>query len=188
MELDPINWVIVHKKGNQHKNTDALSRHPVTPDLEDIEKVVEVVQDVNVVSAEQTNTDMSSLAKTAEVTEKGTVDNSSVRVDNVMGLSELACDAADIGAMQLNYPDIDTVRHWVEHSQRSTRRQLRSTSQSLHRYLRRTEFSCLSIINGLLCCSLSSPLTGDPAAQVVVPPALKHDILFSFKGPGLFSP
>ncbi|KAG1924642.1 hypothetical protein F2P79_026035, partial [Pimephales promelas] len=147
LELDPLNWVIEHKKGNQHKNADALSRRPVTPDMKDVETVVKEVRDVNVVSAEQSNNNISCSA-TAEVAEEGTVTNSSFTADTVMSLSELSCDAADIVAMQQNDPDINTVRQWVERSQRPPRRQL----------------------------------TGEPVAQVVVPPGLKHDILMQLHG------
>lgn len=180
LELDPLNWVIEHKKGSQHKNADALSRRPVTPDLKDVETVVELVRDVNVVSAEQSNNYISCSTKTAEVAEEGTVTDSSSSADNIMSLSELSCDAADIVAMQQNDPDIDTVRYWVERSQRPPRRRLAGTSPSLRKYW--TVFNRLSIINGLLCRSVSCPLTGDPVAQVVVPPALKHDILRQLHG------
>ena len=32
LELDPFNWVMVHKDRARHRNADALSRRPVPPD------------------------------------------------------------------------------------------------------------------------------------------------------------
>ncbi|KAK3568728.1 hypothetical protein QTP86_014757, partial [Hemibagrus guttatus] len=40
LELDPLNWVIVHKDGKQHKNSDALSRRPDTPSPSEAEASV----------------------------------------------------------------------------------------------------------------------------------------------------
>ncbi|KAL0151982.1 hypothetical protein M9458_052700 [Cirrhinus mrigala] len=54
LELDPLNWVIVHKDGHQHKNADALSRHPEESDTDVVEGSVESALQVNVVSSDQT--------------------------------------------------------------------------------------------------------------------------------------
>ncbi|KAK3506113.1 hypothetical protein QTP70_002660, partial [Hemibagrus guttatus] len=48
LELDPLNWVIVHKDGKQHKNADALSRRPDTPSPSEAEASVGEVLEVNV--------------------------------------------------------------------------------------------------------------------------------------------
>ncbi|KAK3510443.1 hypothetical protein QTP70_006846 [Hemibagrus guttatus] len=48
LELDPLNWVIVHKDGKQHKNADALSRRPDAPSPSEAEASVEEVLEVNV--------------------------------------------------------------------------------------------------------------------------------------------
>lgn len=58
LELDPLNWVIVHKDGQHHKNADALSRRPETPDTNVVENSVKGALQVNVVSSNQTIIDI----------------------------------------------------------------------------------------------------------------------------------
>ncbi|KAL0157405.1 hypothetical protein M9458_048651, partial [Cirrhinus mrigala] len=59
LELDPLNWVIVHKDGHQHKNADALSCRPEESDMDMVEGSVKSPLQVNVVSSDQTDIDIS---------------------------------------------------------------------------------------------------------------------------------
>lgn len=118
MELDPQNWVVLHKEGSRHKNADALSRRPVTPDMKDSETAVGVVRDVRVVYTAPSDNDMSCSTETAEIPEKEVLSNLFLSPDNILSMFDLLYDAADIVTMQQNDPDVDTVQHWVEQSRR----------------------------------------------------------------------
>lgn len=179
LELDPLNWVIVHKEGNQQINTDALSHRPIAEDMSVTETSGIVVHDVNLVSDERPEGD-AIYSVSVEVIAEETVVNPSLKADHVMSLSALLGEATDIVSMQQNDPDLDVVHHWVEQSQQHLRRTLAGASQCLRKHW--TEFNHLKLINLLLCCSVSCLLTGDPVAQVVVPSGLNSDILLQLHG------
>ncbi|KAG1940175.1 thy-1 membrane glycoprotein [Pimephales promelas] len=108
LELDPLNWVIVHKDGKQHKNADALSRRPEPPGPSEAEASVKEVLEVNVVSSGQTD----DITRSSEVTDSAgdaTAVNAHDNSDCMSSMNVLSHSLSDIRAMQHADPDIKTV-------------------------------------------------------------------------------
>lgn len=178
LELDPLNWVIVHKDGRHHKNADALSRRPETLEMNVAEDIVERALQVNVVSSYQTDITHSSKAKdsTGDMTAEDPLEHSG----GMSPIDVLSHSLSDIRAMQAADTDINTALSWVAHAQRPPRRKIQGAAQCLRKLW--TEFDRLSIIDGLLCRSVCCPLTSKPVIQIVVPSALISDILLQLHG------
>lgn len=110
------------------------------------------VLEVNVVSANQPNTDIPCCSDVVDPLEEVTTANVSDISDCMVALKVLSFTIPDITALQQADPDIITVLSWVEDLQRPVRRQIKGASQCLRKFW--TEFSRLTIIDGLLCRSL----------------------------------
>lgn len=181
MELDPLNWVIIHKEGNQHKNADALSRRPETPDPVGTKSSSNCMSEVNVVSSGQPSSDKSCPSTVVRSPREKTAAHLPDFPDSdTVSMNALSFNTLDIRASQQADPDIRIVLNWAEQSQRPPRRQLRGASQCLKKLW--TEFSRLSVIDGLLCRSVICSLTGDTILQIVVPSAMTPDILLQLHG------
>ncbi|KAI2665719.1 Retrovirus-related Pol polyprotein [Labeo rohita] len=156
LELDPLNWVIVHKDGHQHKNADALSRRPEESDMDVVEGSVKSALQVNVVSSDQTDINISCSPEVVDSAGDVTMEKSN-NLEGMSPFNALSHSLSDIRVMQNVDPDIKTALSWVEHSQRPSRKNLQGASQCLQKLW--TEFNRLFIINGLLCRSVHCPLT-----------------------------
>ncbi|KAI5610196.1 hypothetical protein C0J50_5549, partial [Silurus asotus] len=181
LELDPLNWVIVHKDGHCNGNADALSRRPESSSLSEAEPSGKGVLDVNVVSSARMDTDIPCSSDVPASTGAGAAVGSLSNSDRGSHINTLSYSVSDIRAMQHADPDILTVLGWVAQSIRPPRRRLQGASWRLRKFW--TEFNHLSIIDGLLCRSVFCPHMGKPVVQMVVPSALVSDILLQLHGP-----
>ncbi len=180
LELDPLNWVIVHKDGQHHKNADSLSRRPETPDTKVADNNVKGALQVNVVNSNQTGIDTTHSSEVKNLPGDATAENSLDNSDGTSPINALSHSLSEIRAMQNADLDIKTALSWVANAQRPSRRKLQGASQCLRKLW--TEFNYLSIIDGLLCRSVCCSLTSTPIVQIVVPSALISDILLQLHG------
>lgn len=157
LELDPFNCTIVHKDGPSHKNADALSRRPVSP------------------------VHTGALVKSHSV---GSVDllSTSTAAPSDLQLAYSLCGTdAELKAAQREDPDISVVLAWLEHStQRPPRRHLGGASVCIKKLW--SEFSRLSLRDGLLCRTVVPAPTGEEQIQVVVPSSLVPELLQRLHG------
>ena len=161
LELDPFDWVMVHKDGSRHTNADALSRRPVTPDC-----ATEVDSGVHVVAALEED----GLSPSLEATQ--------VEPDPVYSFSG---SDTEVLLGQREDSDIRTVLDWLEQGgRRPPPKYLWGASAHLKKLW--TEFNRLSVVGGLLCRTVHSVPTGEEQVQVVIPPALVPELLQHLHG------
>ena len=163
LELDPFDWGMVHKDGSRHKNADALSRRPVSPDP--VEPNAPSAGLCTVASVEASD---HSLPADGAQTEP-------VPVYSLCG------SGAELQSLQREDPDIGTVLTWLEQGiVRRPRRLPRDSSASLRKLW--TEFHGLSVIEGLLCRTAWPETMGEKQVQTVVPAAMVPELLQQLHG------
>ncbi len=145
LELDPLNWVIVHKDGQHHKNADSLSRRPETPDTKVADDNVKGALQVNVVNSNQTGIDTAHSSEVKNLPGDATAENSLDNSDGTSPINALSHSLSEIRAMQNADLDIKTALSWVANAQRLSRKKLQGASQCLRKLW--TEFNYLSIID-----------------------------------------
>lgn len=187
LELDPFNWVIQHKDGQQHTNADALSRRPQKSESamvnhnseEAVIQVNAIVEDRDSNVPQSDTLPIQQSAVNAQATGQQMVTDS--ELDDWLDVPALSHEGAGLRVLQQADPDIAKVLEWMERNgSRPTREQMRGSSRRLRKLW--TEYSRLSVVNGLLCRSVKSSLTGDAHCQVVVPSSLVPDVLQHLHG------
>lgn len=163
LELDPFDWVMVHKDGSRHINADTLSRRPVPP--ESVEPQASSAGLCAVTTGETPDHSPSADGAPAEQ----------------ISVYSLCGSEAEFLSLQREDPDIGTVLGWLEQGMvRQPRRLPRDSSGSLRKLW--TEFHRLSISEGLLCRTALPEPMGEKRIQVVVPAAMVPELLQQLHG------
>ena len=163
LELDPFDWVMVHKDGARHKNADALSRRPVSPDF---------------VEPDAPSAGLCAVASVEVSDHSPPADGAQTEPVPVYSLSG---GGAELRSAQREDPDIGVVLSWLEQGRvRRPRRLPGGSSASLRKLW--TEFHRLSVMEGLLCRTALPETTGEKQIQAVVPAAMVPEILQQLHG------
>ncbi|KAI4887649.1 hypothetical protein NFI96_026195 [Prochilodus magdalenae] len=185
LELEPYNWDIVHKDGQRHMNADALSRRPERDCLADSNKdCTKAVVGINTIHAATPGPQSQGPLpheRASTSSENGVVAGKKrKKTSDLSLLLGLAPDVVGIKALQEADGDIGVVLNWMESSQKPPRARMKGASRSLRKLW--TEFDRLEVLDGLLCRSVISSLTGEQLMQVVVPAALVPEVLQQLHG------
>lgn len=172
LELDPYDWVIVHKSGVQHTNADALSRCPEVP-LNLVSSGTQTV-DSGAVCGVETQPEAPVEAPDPDLPAPPVP---TVCDDEVM-VRSLRRDGSDIRRLQKEDPDIRWVFEWLKDGQRPPKGRLKGASQGLK--ILWHEFPRMSVVDGVLVRVIDSDV--DESRQVVVPSALVQDVLRHLHG------
>ena len=188
LELDPYDWVIVHKSGAQHTNADALSRRPdpyavqmdcdapgATHTLVDTGTQTVMNNDPGAVCTVDTPTtspaaDLSSRLRSPPDPQAPT--------DQAL-IYTLSHNGSNVRELQQKDADIGQVLFWLENDQRPPRWRVKGASRGLRRLWH--EFPRLTFIDGLLCRMVWLSDAGQ-SAQIVVPAVLVPEVLGHLHG------
>lgn len=191
LELDPYDWLIIHRDGNRHANADALSRRPPLPKEQD-----PPAPNLNVqppLSCQCKPAPPPVCASIHTPIEKGphAIPPSGPTVPPDISLPQppTPVDGPDPSSpllgcnlipSQQTDPDITQVLTWVTKGSCPSRTQLRNYSPAIRRLC--FDFHKLSIIDGILCRH-SRPTFGSPRVyQVIIPLALQSQVLSLLHG------
>lgn len=183
LELDPYDWVIVHKSGTQHTNADALSRRP-DPSTEQVD--CEGTARTLVSTGTQTTGGKATCAVCAIDTPSPTTASAGdlspgphsppdppANADQAL-ICALSHNGSSVRELQQRDGDIEQVLVWLESGQRSPRWRLRGASRGLKRLWHK--FPRLTFMDGLLCRVVRLSEVGQ-TTQIVVPAVLVPEIL-----------
>lgn len=177
LELDPYDWVIMHKSGVQHTNADALSRCPVAPVTlvsSGTQTVVTGGGSSDAVYGVETSSEAPPEAPSPDMSashEPTVCDDEMVR--------SLFNDGSDIRRFQREDPDIRCVLEWLKEGQRPPKLRLKGASQGLK--ILWHEFPRMTVVDGILYRHIVST-DDDETRQVVVPSALVQEVLRHLHG------
>ncbi|CAG5897368.1 unnamed protein product [Menidia menidia] len=153
---------LLQRDGARHKNADALSRRPVSPDP--VDPNAPATGPVTVASLE-----------TSDHSPSADVEAESLLVYSLCG------GGAELQSLQREDPDIGTVLAWLEQGKvRRPRKVPRDCSAGLRKLW--TEFHRLSVMEGLLCRTVVTDTTGQKRVQTVVPASMVPELLQQLHG------
>ena len=195
LDLDPYDWVIVHKSGSQHTNMYALSCRPdlsaelvdndapdATSTLVHIGTQTGMDNDLNTVCARE-----SPVHATVPTADASPNPNSSPSPGPPLPSDPQACvdqaliytlshNGSNVRELQQSDADIRHTLAWLEEGQRPPRWRLKDAGQNLKRLWH--EFPRITFIDGLLCrvvwLSDGGRTTQDVVPDVLVPEVLGH--------------
>ncbi|XP_057188755.1 interleukin-13 receptor subunit alpha-1 isoform X1 [Triplophysa rosa] len=184
MELDPFDWVIVHKDGKRHTNADAMSRIPVVPQTtqEPLKKAVcTQTDDLSIisqiaVSAGSSCTDCQVRTRPQICLTEGDVVRNNVSRVNLWHTS-LCTDGKDISLYQREDLGLSQVYDWVQNQERPSLRRVHGKMRHLW-----WQFPRLGLNSGVLCRKARLAPGKPEVYQVIIPDALISDTLHYLHG------
>lgn len=192
LELDPYDWVIIHKSGAQHTNADALLRRPdpgveltvgVDPDVKHslMHACTRTTADEDPGTVCTIEAPVSTIAPTESPASAPSVcppPDPQVAADQAV-IYTLSHNGSRIRELQKGDSDIAQVWGWLEVGQRPPRWRLRDAGRGLRRLWH--EFPRLTFVDGLLCRVVWLSDEGQ-TTQIVVPTVLVPEILGHLHG------
>lgn len=188
LELDPYDWVIVHKSGAQHTNADALSRRPDPYAVQmDCDAPGAAHTLVNTGTQTVMENDPSAVCAVDTPATIPTTDLSSsphsppdlqTPTDQAL-IYTLSHNGSTVRELQQKDADIGQVLSWLENGQRPPRWRLKGASRGLRRLWH--EFPRLAFMDGLLCRVVWLSDAGQ-STQIVVPAVLVPEVLGHLHG------
>jgi len=122
LELDPLNWDMVHKDGQHHMNADALSRRPERDCPADVNTGhTDTVVGINTIHPAPSDSTTSSPQSDSGSCTSSEDFAETEPMGKEPSLLTLAHDVTDIKAQQEADADIQVVRGWIEMTQRPSR-------------------------------------------------------------------
>ena len=186
LELDPYDWLIIHRDGARHANADALSRRPTIPDEHDKHDACQITLPLPTTkpaplahtSSCATVQTPKSKASSPSVPHPYTIMQSQSHDTSVNGsvCFQLSDMGYDLNNAQQSDPDIQQVITWVTLCNRPSRAQLRNYSRTIRRLC--LDFNNLLTIDGVLY-RRSQPTFGKPRVNQVIVPHSLHSIVLS---------
>lgn len=171
LELDPYDRVIFHKSGEQHANTDALSRkpNPLAGKMECdalhatlVDSSTQTFRQSEASAVCTVGTSSTAPAKDPSSSPRSP-DNLYTAVDRAL-IYTLSHDGSKVREVQRKDADIGQVLVWMENAQIPPRWKLEGSSQALKKLWH--EFTRLAFVDGLLCRVVPDAAQ---STQVVVP-------------------
>ncbi len=185
MELDPYEWLIIHKDGKRHTNADAMSRIPVNSST----TPSPLIQPVSVQTDYLPPTSQTADLVSANVTERQPMVESQIcltECDTDDGLSEstvqmlctsLGDEEKGIAYYQKTDALLSQVCSWVENQKRPNLRQVKGKLRQLWWQVPRM------VLKGGVLCRTACSAPGQPQTyQVVLPDVLIQDTLHYLHG------
>uniref|UniRef100_A0AAV2J220 Gypsy retrotransposon integrase-like protein 1 n=1 Tax=Knipowitschia caucasica TaxID=637954 RepID=A0AAV2J220_KNICA len=168
LELDPYDWIIVHKSGVQHTNADALSRCPVSQ--------------IFMVSSETQTMDMSTSVAVCGVEASTEAPLSAQASDSCepsvppdgSDLQTLFQEGSNVRRLQQEDPDIRSLLEWLRAGERPSSVRIKGAGKALR--ILWHEFPRMTMIDGIVhrVVALSDV---EQTWQVVVPSVLVPEVL-----------
>ena len=178
LELDPYDWVIVHKSGVLHTNADALSRCPEAP-VTLVSSGTQTLGTADSVSASVCSVE-TPLEVSNEIPNAGVPASPEATVhDDEVLVQALSHDGSDIRQLQQEDPDIRWVLEWLKDGQRPPKGRVKGVGQGLR--ILWHEFPRLTLVNGLVCRVIALTDVAE-TRQIVVPSVLVPEVLCHLHG------